>query len=339
MSHDVLSEVLRNVRLRGAAYYHVNGGQDWVAEAHAAREVAAIVLPGSEHVLEYHVVTHGSCWGGIIGEPPVHLQTGDILMFPHGDAHVMSSAPGMRAPTGGPGAVERSPDQLPFNLRLSGVQGTGELSDEAVCTTLICGFLGCDVRPFNPLIAALPRLLHLRSSGQSGWIVQLMQNAVSESLAKRPGGEAMLERLSEMMFVDAMRRYADTLPEGSSGWFAGLRDRLLGRALAFMHDDPAADWSVDELGRRVGLSRSALHQRFVDTIGLAPMQYLASWRMQLAASLLRNTSATIAAVAQEVGYASEAAFSRAFRRLLGMPPSAWRRASMGNGHGAITTPA
>jgi AraC-like DNA-binding protein len=135
----------------------------------------------------------------------------------------------------------------------------------------------------------------------------------------------MLERMSEMMFVDAVRRYVDTLPQDSRGWLAGLRDRFVGRALAPMHDAPATDWTVEEMGRRVGLSRSALHERFAEMVGQSPMQYLTNWRMQVAAGLLRNTNATVATVALEVGYDSEAAFASAFRRLVGTPPAAWRR--------------
>jgi len=180
------------------------------------------------------------------------------------------------------------------------------------------------VRPFNPLIATLPRLLHLKAHGQD-LTTQVIHRAAAESGDKRPGGEAMLERMSEMMFVDAVRRYVDTLPEDSRGWLAGMRDRFVGRALALMHDEPARDWTVDELGRRVGLSRSALHERFAEMIGQPPMQYLANWRMQVGAGLLRNTNATVAAVAQEVGYESEAAFAKAFKRLVGHPPAAWRR--------------
>jgi len=189
----------------------------------------------------------------------------------------------------------------------------------------VCGFLGCDVRPFNPLIATLPRLLHLKRNGTQDWIAQFTVHAVEESRTKRPGGEAMLERMSEMMFVDAVRRYVDTLPEETRGWLAGLRDRFVGRALALIHDAPATPWTVDELGRRVGLSRSALHERFSEMVGQPPMQYLANWRMQVAAGLLRNSNRTVAVIAQEVGYDSEAAFARAFKRLVGKPPAAWRR--------------
>ena len=325
MSQDILSDVLRSVRLRGALFYYVTGGRNWAAEAPKARDIAATVMPDSEHVMEYHAITRGSCWGAIVGESPVRLETGDIVLFPHGDAHVISSAPGMRAPADAAGHLAYKVDQLPFVLHRDGVEVRAQTASDELCeTTLVCGFLGCDLRPFNPLIATLPRLLHLRTSGNQDWIAQFMRQAVSESKHKRPGGEAMLERMSEMMFVDAVRRYVDTLPEDSRGWLAGVRDRFVGRALALMHEAPATEWTVEELGRRVGLSRSALHERFAEMIGQGPMQYLTNWRMQVAAALLRNTNATVASVAQEVGYDSEAAFARAFKRLVGRPPAAWR---------------
>ncbi|HSN32171.1 MAG TPA: AraC family transcriptional regulator [Ideonella sp.] len=326
MSRDTLSDVLRSVRLRGVVFYFVSGGSEWAAEAPASREIAATVMPGAQHVMEYHVVTQGRCWAAVVGDTPVALGTGDIVLFPHGDAHVMSSAPGLRAEADASGRFGERAGQLPFRLAYSGT--TGPTSLERIApddTTLVCGFLGCDLRPFNPLIGTLPRLLHLSANGGDDWVAWLMRQAVAESLTQRPGGEAMLERMSEMMFVDAMRRYADALPAASTGWLAGLRDRAVGRALALLHHEPARAWSVDDLGREVGLSRSALHDRFVQFIGQPPMQYLAHWRIQLAATQLRATHATVATIALDVGYDSEAAFSRAFKRLVGLPPAAWRR--------------
>jgi transcriptional regulator GlxA family with amidase domain len=167
--------------------------------------------------------------------------------------------------------------------------------------------------------------MHLPRGESQDWPANFMRQAVTESRNKRAGGEAMLERMSEMMFVDAVRRYIDTLPENSLGWLAGVRDRFVGRALGLMHDAPARDWTVEELARGVGLSRSSLHERFVEMIGQPPMQYLTQWRMQRAAGLLRDSSASIASVALDVGYDSEASFSRAFKRLVGQPPAAWRR--------------
>ena len=326
MSRDTLSDVLRSVHLRGALYYFVSGGSEWAAEAPPSREIAATVMPGAEHVMEYHVVTQGRCWAAILGEAPVALARGDIVLFPHGDAHVMSSAPGLRAAADAPGRFDARPERLPFRLAYSGT--TGPVSLQRVGpddTTLVCGFLGCDVRPFNPLIGTLPRLLHLRADAGDDWVAHFIRQAVAETFAERPGGEAMLERMSEMMFVDAVRRHVDALPAASTGWLAGLRDRAVGRALALLHHEPTRDWSVDELGREVGLSRSALHERFVQFIGQPPMHYLAHWRIQLAAVRLRTTQATVASIALDVGYDSEAAFARAFKRLVGLPPAAWRR--------------
>jgi len=197
--------------------------------------------------------------------------------------------------------------------------------DPRAGTHLVCGFLGCDVRPFNPLIGALPRVLHVRdrTGVKEGWLSQFIQVALAESRAKRSGGESVLARMSELMFVEAVRRHLESLPEAHTGWLAGLRDPQIGRALALLHARPGFGWTLPGLAREVGLSRSALAERFTHLIGQPPMQYLASWRMQVAAGLLaRGTK--VASVALEVGYDSEAAFSRAFKKLVGRSPAAWR---------------
>jgi AraC-like DNA-binding protein len=326
MSQDILSDVLRSVRLRGALFYYVTGTGRWAAEAPPSQTIGAAVMPEAEHVFEYHAVVSGQCWAALIGESPARLSSGDVVMFPHGDPHVVSSAPGMRADPDLSWYYAAKVDQLPFSVAYEGIIAPGaEPPEPGADATLVCGFLGCDVRPFNPLIAALPRMLHLRPQAGGGWITQFMQHAVAESAVKRPGGEAMLARMSEMMFVDAVRRFVDGLPPDSTGWFAGLLDRPVGRALALMHERPAHAWTIDDLGREAGLSRSALHERFVKLIGQPPMHYLTNWRMQIASALLRNTNAPVAAVALDVGYDSEAAFARAFKRLVGVPPATWRR--------------
>jgi len=333
MSQDTLSDVLRGVRLRGSVFFYVSGRGEWAAEAPASQALAPFLMRGVEHVMEYHVATQGSCWAGIPGGPGVRMSTGDVAMFPHGDAHVVSSSPGLRGAL--PDArwyAQATASEVP--VRVAYNDPTSPLavsSGSAPDTTIVCGFLGCDLRPFNPLIAALPRLLYLPASDGGGWIAHLMHQAVNESHGRRPGSEAMLARMSEMMFVDAVRRYTAGLPQESPGWLAGLRDQLVGRALALLHEQPAQDWSIDELGRRIGLSRSALHERFVQLIGLPPMQYLAQWRMQVAARMLLETRATVATIALEVGYDSEAAFARAFKRLVGKPPAAWRRERSADG--------
>jgi AraC-like DNA-binding protein len=331
MSGDVLSDLLRTARLKGAIFYYIEGADPWVAEVPAARELVPAIMPGAEHMIEFHGVARGSCWGAITGQSPVRLEEGDIIMFPQGDAHVMSSAPGLRA-----GRVDTGvyftprPPQLPFSLNISGENVTTAHLDGggAVQTTLVCGFLGCDARPFNPLISSLPRVLHMRgiAAGGNSWIAQFLRTAVDESNRRRPGGEAILERMSEMMFVEVLRRYVDSLPPEQTGWLAGMRDAGVGRALALFHERPSDRWTVERLGEEAGVSRSVLHERFVHFIGKPPMQYLAEWRMQLAARKLRDSDAKLIEIALDVGYESEAAFSRAFRRAMGESPGAWRRA-------------
>jgi AraC-like DNA-binding protein len=327
MAQDTLSDVLRSVRLRGAVYYHVSGGREWAVEAPAARYIAAAVLPEAEHVMEYHVVTKGHAWAATIGEMPVRLDTGDVVVFPHGDAHVISSAPGVPPERQDPDWVfATANDPRPIPISLMGPDSAfGDMTASGAQTVLVCGFLGCDLRPFNPLIATLPRLLHVPSTGEDRWDSQVVRQAALESRERRPGSGAVLERLSEMMFVDAVRRHLDRLPEDSKGWLAGLRDRFVGKALELLHEQPGADWTIENLSERVGLSRSALHERFVQFLDQPPMQYLGQWRMQVAAKSLVQSRANIATIALDVGYDSEAAFSRAFKRIVGTTPSEWRR--------------
>jgi len=334
MSHDTLSDVLRSVRLRSAVYYYVSCDGTWVAEAPASNEIASAVMPGVERVIEYHVVTEGDCWAAIVGETPLKLHRGDVILLPHGDAHVVSSAPGLRADPDVSWYHELKLHERPFRIARhntlvpevsKSARGFEPQGDARWSTTLVCGFIGCDVRPFNPLLATLPRLLHLPAAEGGEWSSQFVHLAATESRNRRPGSEALLERLSEMMFVDAVRRHAERMPAESKGWLAGLRDRFVGRALALLHETPAAPWTVDDLASKIGLSRSALAERFVELIGQPPMQYLTQWRMQVASRLLRDTQSPVASIALEVGYDSEAAFSRAFKRLAGVPPAAWRR--------------
>jgi AraC-like DNA-binding protein len=333
-AHDTLSDVLRTVRLRSAVFYYVSCDGEWVAEAPTSRDIAAAVMPEAEHVMEYHVLTAGECWAGLVGEPAVKMHRGDVVLLAQGDAHVVSSAPGMRADPDVAGYFDMGRAKRPFRIHYDGgsqsmldVEGTQPSAGAQQCSaSFVCGFIGFDLKPFNPLIATLPRMLHLPAEGRSALSEQFATFAAAESAARRPGSEALLERLSEMMFVDAIRRHVEHLPPETTGWLAGLRDRYVGRALALLHERPAAPWTIEDLSSQVGLSRSALHERFVSLIGQPPVQYLTNWRMQLASRLLLEGRSTVATVAVHVGYDSEAAFARAFKRLVGMPPAAWRRA-------------
>ena len=309
---DTLSDLLRNVRLDGAFFYPVEASMPWSVEAMPARELTRRILPGSEHLIPYHFLTAGSCWGGVVGEEAVEMQPGDVIIFPHGDAHVMSGGPRLRVPDD---LVRTGADRY-MTTQYLGPEGPR-------ATKFVCGFLGCDLRPFNPLLAALPRRMLMRGVSHSGFGEYARQLAV-EAGSGVPGAESVLTRLAELMFISVVRRYLDDLPPGQTGWLAGLRDEVVGRVLGLIHARPAHPWTLVDLAKEGASSRSALAKRFTELVGQPPMQYLTQWRMQVAANHLMQGNAKVATIAAEVGYESEAAFSRAFKKATGLAPGAWR---------------
>lgn len=320
MAADVLSDVLGAVRLSGVVYFTFELSSPWALAAPPSREIAATMMPGAQHVMEYHLMARGTGWGGVRGQPPIPLGEGDLVLFPQGDAHVMSSV----------ATLQGEPDMSTFvrhrvPLPIAYERGGGGPERARV----VCCFLGCDDRPFNPLLGALPPMIHLAAAAAqttTGWLGTLMNIALDESGSTRAGSENVLARLSELMFVEAIRSYLETLPPAQKGWLAGLRDPVVGRALAALHGQASEAWTVEGLARHVGVSRSILAERFTEVVGYPPMQYLTSWRMQLASRLLAD-GGDIAAVAAAVGYDSKAAFSRAFKKLVGQAPAAWRRST------------
>ena len=323
MSLDVLSDVLRAVRLSGVVFFDFTLAPPWVAEAPPSRDIANTVLPGSERLIEYHLVLDGSAWGHAVGDEPMHLRAGDLLLFPQGHGHVLSSAPGMRsAPDMSMYARSSTPLPLVYELGNGG---------DPRRTRLICGFFGCDERPYNPLLTALPAVIHLPAAGTDGSsrpLVAMLELAIREERRGQPGTENVLARLSELMLVEAIRRYLVELPSTQRSWLAGLRDPVVGRALEVLHGAPRQSWTIESLGRTIGVSRSVLAARFTEMVGHPPMHYLTLWRMQLASRLLHDGQQVLE-VAAAVGYESEAAFSRAFKKLMGTPPVQWRRRSLG----------
>jgi AraC-like DNA-binding protein len=313
---DPLSDLLRVVRLDGAYFYAVDATEPWRVESMAARELSPRIMPAAEHLISYHIVTAGRCFGGVIGEEHVELVAGDVILFPQGDAHVMSSG------RTGVGVQISTPRRHREKVHLGG--------DGPPTASFVCGFLGCDRRPFNPLLAALPRRLHLRGMS-SAWIGGFAHQLAEESRLARAGSDSILTRLAEVMFIEVLRRYVDELPPGHTGWFAGLRDEVVGRVLALIHARPGHPWTLAELAREAASSRTNVAQRFVAFVGEPPMQYLARWRMQVAATLLSESGAKVGTVGTQVGYDSEAAFSRAFKKAVGVAPGAWRLARRAEG--------
>jgi AraC family transcriptional regulator, alkane utilization regulator len=320
---DALSDVLGAVHLTGAVFLEMELREDWSYLTAPARAIADVLMPEADHVIPYHLVLAGGCYARLPDGEPVKLTAGDVVLFPAGDRHLLVTASNeaLRLKP-----VEISGESLRGMLKRSAVSALRE-GNTGNATRIVCGFLACDGRMAEPILQSLPRLLriNLRDSGTAAWVQSSIQFSVAQSAEQRPGSAMVLVRLSEVLFAEAVRQYMDSLPEDRSGWLGALRDRHVGRALSLLHDRSGHPWTLEELSREVGLSRSALGERFAALVGKSPMQYLTSWRIATAASKLRRGEGSILRIATDVGYESEAAFSRAFKRECGLPPAAWRR--------------
>jgi AraC-like DNA-binding protein len=315
---DALSDVLRAVRLNAAVFLDAEFTAPWCVGEPSGVEVCIEEMPRAQHVVIYHMVTEGQVHVAVRGQEARFAEAGDLIVIPSGEPHSLGSdlslprAPGERL------IIDRGPDEV-GQVRHG---GGGEV------TRLVCGYLACDSSLFNAVLAPLPRVMivNMREGSSAQWLTSSLRFSIAESSAQRAGAGTVLAKLSELMFVEAIRRYVESLPPEQTGWLAGLRDRYVGKTLALIHAKPAHAWTVEALASEVGLSRSALGERFTGLVGQPPMQYLTRWRLQLAADLLRSSARSVAAIAGEVGYDSEAAFSRAFKRELGVAPAAWRQA-------------
>ncbi|MFO1153132.1 MAG: AraC family transcriptional regulator [Rhodospirillales bacterium] len=316
---DALSDVLRIANLTGGVFLHAEFFAPWCVNSQLSPEDCSPFLGPAAHLILYHYIAEGELLFRVEGSEaePMRLRAGEVILLPRNDRHVLGSDVTL-APVDGHTLIH------PFDR---GGLFTIHHGGNGALTRLICGFLGCDSADGNPIFATLPPALHLHveQAGAAEWIRSTFQFAADEISAGRPGSESVLAKLSELLFVEAVRRYAENLPEDETGWLAGLRDPYVSRTLALFHREVTHPWTMDEVARAVGLSRSALADRFTRLIGTAPMHYLASWRMQMARQRLRSTPASLAQVAEAVGYESEAAFSRAFKKAFGVAPATWRR--------------
>ena len=282
MSADALSDVLRTVRLTGATFFDVVATAPWVAEQPPREKILPKILPGAEHLIAYHVVTEGRCFTNLIGEEPIadrsrrghRLHQGRPACPVEQPGHARRSRPRRARSTPCPAA----------NCRSSSTIG----GDGPTSARFVCGFLACDAQPFNPLLDNLPPIIKtgVPQGGDQGWLGQFIRVAMMELADKRAGGESVLAKLSELMFIEVVRRHLEALPPEQAGWLAGLRDPFVGKALSLMHAKPARNWTIEDLAKDVGLSRSVLAERFADLVGMPPMHYLAKWRMQIASGLL-----------------------------------------------------
>jgi AraC-like DNA-binding protein len=312
---DPLSQVLRSLRLTGGVFLDVRMSAPWSVLSQMTAEDCAQFLERPAQLIFYHVLLSGEMLLDVEGEPTMQVRAGEVVLLPRNDVHQLSSEPGI-TPVPGNSLVQPSPDGGLARV----VHGGG-----GAPAHMVCGFLGSEDAS-NPLLASLPRVLKLdlRQGTSREWIEASVRFAACELAQGRLASSSVMSRLSEVLLVEAVRQYAAVLSAADAGWLRGLSDPQIGRALALIHNDIAAPWSAETLAKEVAMSRSAFMDRFASLVGTPPIRYLTSWRMRCAQLQLKETRKSIAQVASAVGYDSEEAFSRAFKRELGLAPAHWR---------------
>lgn len=313
---DAFSEILSGVKLNGAVFFNAEFSAPWGFSAPAAKHMADKLARGAAHFLLYHLVVEGNAVIEMGDGKALALNSGDVVIFPNGDAHHMSSK-GAKPPFPNYGINDKidARDLSPLHAG-----GGGETS------RFVCGYMTCDPHISRPILNGLPPVfkVNIRTDPSGQWLESSILHLVEEAISGRVGSEAMLAKLSEALFVDTLRRYVSGLPEQQKGWLTGARDPIVGKSLGLMHRRIAHPWTIASLADEVGISRSALVDRFTRYLAEPPMAYLTRWRLQLAARSLEKTSRGVAEIASEVGYESEAAFNRAFKREFGRPPGRYR---------------
>jgi AraC-like DNA-binding protein len=314
---DALSEVLKAITLNGAVFYNAEFSAPWSFRSPPSKELALHIGQETGRIVTYHLVTEGVAWAQLEGGSRVELSPGDIVVFPHGDAHLMGNGAGVEPVDNG----KQLEQLLAQGLETARMGGGGEM------TKFVCGYMSCDPQFSELLLAGLPALLrvNVRQDDTGAWLENAIRFSVSQAASGPAGGEAVLAKLSEALFAETLRRYVAQLPAEEAGWLAGARDREVGKALALLHKEPARAWTIAELAATVGVSRAVLAERFRHFVGQPPMAYLTRWRLRLGARLLSRTNCAVAEIAARVGYDSEAAFNRAFKREFGAPPARFRR--------------
>jgi AraC-like DNA-binding protein len=313
---DAFSQILSGIRLNGAVFFRAEFSSPWGFSTPTTKDMAATAGVGAEHFVLYHLVIEGVAVVELIDGQRTELGPGDIVIFPHGDPHHMSSSAGVR-PFRNYGIVDKVKARDLCPLRAG---GGGNVS------RFVCGYMSCDPHLSRPILSGLPPVfkVNIRTDTSGVWLENSILHLVEESASGRMGSEAMLAKLSEALFVDTLRRYVTSLPEQQTGWLTGVRDPIVGKSLGLLHGRIAHPWTIAELANEVGISRSALVQRFTRYLSEPPMTYLTRWRLQVAARSLEKTARGVAEIAAEVGYESEAAFNRAFKREFGQPPGRYR---------------
>lgn len=314
---DTLSEILGTVRISGALFFNGEFSAPWCLDSHPSPTLIPHLCPGAEHLIIYHLLTEGNAFVRLQDGSREELSAGDIVVFPHGDGHFLGNG----SPEKPVDALHVLSTRMGANLSLVRWGGGGEI------TKLVCGYLSCDAHLNEVLLTGLPKLMKVRvGGGPAGeWLENSIRFSVGAANDGAAGSGIVLAKLSEAIFTETLRCYVNTMPPEQRGWLSGTRDAVIGRALALLHGDPSHPWTIAELAKRAGLSRTRLTERFRHYLGETPMAYLTRWRMKLGADLLASSDDGVAVVAATVGYGSEAAFNRAFARQFRCPPAQYRR--------------
>jgi AraC-like DNA-binding protein len=324
---DALSEVLKIVKLRGALFFNAEFSAPWCVASSQSSQIAPLLCPSAGHVIIYHYLTDGRAYAQVPDGSHRDLGPGDVVIFPHGDAHILGNGPSRPVDS-----LRVFAKNLSNGLKVARHGGGGEL------TKFVCGYMACDASLSEVVLAALPSMFVVNIADDSAgqWLANSIQFSVREAGGAGPGSDVVLAKLSEVLFVETLRRFIRDLPDQQQGWLAGARDPVIGEALALMHNKPADPWTIANLAHHVGISRTRFAERFRHFLGEAPMAYLARWRLKLAAEILVSSDANVGEIAAEVGYASEAAFNRVFKRKFGCPPAQFRRShTMANKQGSL----
>lgn len=314
---DALSEALKSVRMTGAIFFDAVCTAPWGFAVPPMEQVAHVLSPGTERLVGYHLVAEGKALVDLKGAEVVPIAAGDIVIFPHGDAHSVSN--------GAPSSLTDSGASI--GKFLAGELSTMHLGGGGEATRFVCGYFGCERHAARLFLAGLPPMIRIntRSDAAGEWLESSIRHLLSEAASGRPGRTALLSKMAEALFIETLRRYMEQMPSEQIGWLAGARDPVVGAALALLHRRPCHPWTLANLSSEAGTSRSVLAERFARFLGEPPLSYLARWRLQLAARKLHTTHHTIVQVAADVGYESEAAFNRAFKREFGLPPGEYRK--------------
>lgn len=317
---DALAEVLKVVKLSGALFFNAEFSAPWCVVSSQSSQVAPLLCPGAGHVIIYHYLVDGRAYAQSPDGSRRDLGPGDVVIFPHGDAHTLGN--GVAKPVDSLTAFAKN---LNNGLKVARYGGGGEL------TKFVCGYMACDPNLSEVLLAGLPSMFVVNIANDSAgqWLANSMQFSVREAGVPGTGSDVVLAKLSEVLFIETLRRFIQNLPDQEKGWLAGSRDPVVGEALALLHKNPGHAWTIATLAHQVGLSRTRFAERFRHFLGEPPMAYLARWRLKLAAEMLACSNANVGEIAADVGYASEAAFNRVFKRQFGCPPAQFRRSHNG----------